>query len=515
VPVALEARRSLPGLRVRPQPGDLIAGLSVALILIPQSLALADLAGLPAYHGLYAAVLPLLVAAFFVSSPYLQTGPVAITSLLTFGALSSMALAKSPDFVALAALLAIVVGLARVGLGLARAGFLAHFMSHAVLVGFTTGAAILIIASQLPTALGAPAPAGKLLVRAWWALSYPGSWELASIALGGLTIVLVLGGRRLHALFPGVLVAVAIGLAFSLLTGYTGPSVGAIPSGLPPFTLDLPWRALPALLVPGGVIALVGFAEPAAIARTFAAQDRQRWSPDREFISQGMANLAAGVSGGFPVGGSFGRSFVTRLAGGKTRWSGAITGLAVLAFLPVAGVLAALPRAILGAIIIAAVVKLVQLASLAGIWRFSKPQALIAWLTFAATLVLAPRIDYAVLFGIALSVVVHLWRELLVTVRARFDDDTLTLEPMGVLFFASAPPLDDALIEQLAQHPEASRLVIDLKRLGRIDYTGALAIKSVADEARQAGMEVEIADVPTQSRRLLTRVLGPDSPYFR
>ncbi len=327
MPVALEARRSLPGLRVRPQPGDLIAGLSVALILIPQSLALADLAGLPAYHGLYAAVLPLLVAAFFVSSPYLQTGPVAITSLLTFGALSSMALAKSPDFVALAALLAIVVGLARVGLGLARAGFLAHFMSHAVLVGFTTGAAILIIASQLPTALGAQPPAGKLLVQAWWALAHPGSWELASIALGGLTIVLVLGGRRLHALFPGVLVAVAIGLAFSLLTGYTGPSVGAIPSGLPPFTLDLPWRALPALLVPGGVIALVGFAEPAAIARTFAAQDRQRWSPDREFISQGMANLAAGVSGGFPVGGSFGRSFVTRLAGGKTRWSGAITGL--------------------------------------------------------------------------------------------------------------------------------------------------------------------------------------------
>jgi SulP family sulfate permease len=129
--------------------------------------------------------------------------------------------------------------------------------------------------------------------------------------------------------------------------------------------------------------------------------------------------------------------------------------------------------------------------------------------------VLAPRIDYAVLFGIALSVVVHLWRELLITVRARYENETLTLEPMGVLFFASAQPLDDALIEQLAQHPEASRLVIDLKRLGRIDYTGALAIKSVADEARQAGMEVEIADVPTQSRRLLTRVLGPDSPYFR
>jgi SulP family sulfate permease len=129
--------------------------------------------------------------------------------------------------------------------------------------------------------------------------------------------------------------------------------------------------------------------------------------------------------------------------------------------------------------------------------------------------VLAPRIDYALLVGIALSVVVHLWRELLINVRARFEDDTLTLEPMGVLFFASAPPLDNALIEQLARHPEAKRLVIDLKRLGRIDYTGALALKSVTEEARQADITVEITDLPTQSRKLLSRVFGPDSEVLR
>ncbi len=397
----------------------MIAGVSVALVLIPQSLAYAELAGLPPYFGLYAAMLPPIAAAFFASSPYLQTGPVAMTSLLTFGALAVLAPPQSPEYIALAALLAIVVGVVRTFLGGIRVGWVAYMMSQPVLTGFTAAAAILIVASQLPTALGVEARGASLLARAWWALSHLSSWEVASVVLSLLTVALVLGGRRVHPLFPGVLVAVGLGIGYSILGGYGGSVVGQVPSGLPPFSLDLPWSALPNLAIPGVVIALVGFAEPAAISRIFAAQDRKPWSPDREFVSQGVANLAAGVSGAFPVGGSFSRSSVNRLAGGKTRWSGAVTGLVVLAFLPVAGVLAPLPRAILGAIVISAVVKLIAVGRLGRLIHFSLPQALIAWTTFAATLLLAPRIERAVLLGIGLAILVHLWRELAVHVGGR------------------------------------------------------------------------------------------------
>jgi SulP family sulfate permease len=492
---------------------DVLAGLSVAFVLIPQSLAYADLAGLPPYYGLYAAFLPPIAAALFVSSPYLQTGPVAITSLLTLGALASLAAPQAPSYVGLAALLALVVGVARIAFGLIRAGWVAYLMSQPVLRAFTAAAAILIAAAQLPTALGVAPDGETIMLRALWAARHPGDWELASVVLSAMTIGLVLGVRRLHALFPGVVVAVVVGLGFSAVTGYDGPVVGAVRAGLPPFSLALPWAYLPQLLVPGFVIALVGFAEPAAIARIFAAQDRRRWSPDREFISQGVANLAAGVSGAFPVGGSFSRSSLNRIAGGRSRWSGAVTGLAVLAFMPVAGVLSTLPRAVLGAIVIAAVLKLIDVRPIWRLVQLSRPQAGVAWLTFGLTIALAPRIERAVLIGIGLSALVHLWRELRVEVNARFEGTTLSLGPRGVLFFASAPGLEAALIRELAEHPNAERLVIDLGQLGRIDYTGALVIKNVVEEAAQAGLAVEISNAPPHTHRILGRVLGPSSPF--
>ena len=483
--------------------GDVIAGVSVAFVLIPQALAYAELAGLPAYVGLYAAALPPLAASFFASSRYLQTGPVAMTALLTFGALFPLATAGTPEWVKLAALLALVVGVARIGLGLARAGVFAYFMSQPILLGFTSAAAILIISSQLPTALGAEAEGEGLLARAWWALVHPGSWETAAIVLSVVTVILVLGGRRLHKLFPGVLLAVAAGLLYSRLIDYGGSTVGEVPSGFLPFSLDLPWGDLPSLLVPGVVIALVGFAEPASIARMFAAQDRERWSPSRELISQGVANLASGISGGFPVGGSFSRSSIARLAGAGSRWAGAVTGLTVLAFLPVAGILGPLPRAVLAAIVISAVYRLIQLIQLYRIFRVSLPQAVIAWVTFAATLILSPRIELGVIVGVVLGIAVHLGRELAVRVDAESTDGTLRLTPRGVLFYASAPPLNETLLDQLAANPDAERLIIDLEKLGRIDYTGALSLRQVVEEARSAGLKVEVVGVPDQTRRTL------------
>ena len=499
---------------MRPQWGDLVAGVSVAVILIPQSLAYAELAGLPPYYGLYAAMLPPIAAAFFASSPYLQTGPVAMTALLTFGALAPLAAPGGAEYVGLAALLALIVGAARLAIGTVRIGWIAYLMSHPVLVGFTAAAALLIAGSQLPTALGAAAPAGDLVGRALWTLLHPGAWGGEETALAIITIALVLGGRRMHPLFPGVFAAVIVGLGYSVATGYDGATVGAIPAGLPPFSLAFEWSAAPSLFIPGAVIALVGFAEAAAISRTFATQERREWSPNREFVSQGIANVASGISGGFPVGGSFSRSSVNRIAGARTRWSGAVTGLAVLAFLPAAGVLAQLPRAVLGAIVVAAVVKLMDPRPLVKPLKHSYPQTAIAWTTFVLTLALAPRIERAVVIGVAFTVFVHLWRELPVLVKSRFEDGVLYIEPQGVLFFASAPGLNQALVRLLATHPDAAGLVIDLGRLGRVDYPGALALQQVVIDAHAAGLDVSIADVPDHAHRILRRVFGDDTSLF-
>ena len=306
-----------------------------------------------------------------------------------------------------------------------------------------------------------------------------------------------------------------IGIVFSRVSGYSGPVVGQMPRGLPPFTVDLPWTSSLSLLIPGAVIALVGFAEPSAIARTFAAQDRAVWSPDQEFVSQGVANIAAGLSGGFPVGGSFSRSSINRMAGGKTRWSGAFTGLLVLAFLPISGILSALPRAVLGATVIAAVLRLIAIGPLIRIARQTYLQGLVAWTTFILTLALAPRIEWAVIVGIGLAILVHLWRELRVHVRTRYENGTLMLVPQGVLFFASAPGLQDALINKLAAHPQAKRLDINLGRLGRIDYSGALVIKEIAEQAEQAGLSITISAMQPQARRILRKVFGTGSSLLR
>ena len=395
----------------RPVPADLLAGLSVAMVLIPQSMAYAELAGLPSHIGLFASALPPILAALFASSPYLQTGPVALTSLLTFGALASLADPGSADYVALAALLALMVGVTRLLLGLFRLGVVTYLMRDPVVTGFTSAAAILILASQLPKALGTATPPGGVLWRAGWSLGHPGGWETASLAIAATTVLLVLAGRRVvHRMFPGALIAVGGGISVSRLTDYAGPMVGDVPTALPTLSLDLPWGSTGSLLVGGILIALVGFAEPASIARVFADEDGQRWSANREFVSQGVANLAAAVSGSFPVGGSFSRSSLNRLAGARTRWSGLVTGITVLAFLPFADVLAPLPRATLGGVVIAAVVGLVRPGRLLGMARISPADAVVAWVTFFATLALSPRVEQGVLVGILVSLAVGLRR---------------------------------------------------------------------------------------------------------
>jgi sulfate permease, SulP family len=492
--------------------GDVLAGISVAMVGIPQALAYAQLAGMPPIRGLYATAIPPLVAALFASSPYLQTGPVAITSVLTFGALTAHASPGSDEYVQLGLLLALVVGVTRIALGLLRAGVLAYLMSQPMLIGFVPAAAILIAAAQLPNVLGSAAPNGDPIEQAAWALGRPGTWSAAAVGLSAVVLAVIFAGRRLHALFPGVLIATLVGLAATSVLGYGGAIVGDIPSALPPLSADLPWGSLPEVLLPGAIIALVGFTEAASIARRFASEDRSRWSADQEFVSQGAANVSAAFTGGMPCGGSFSRSSVNRMSGARTRRAGAITGLTVLVFLPFAAVLEPLPLAVLGAIVIAAVVGLVRLRPLISLGRYSRPQCLVAGATFAATLAFSPRIERAVLVGIGLSLVVFLWRMLHFDVDVERSADTLVLRPRGVLWFATAQKLDSSFLDAVAEAPEARRLTLDLSRLGRIDTTGALALGTLIDHARSAGLEPHVENIPPQSRGLTEPLLAAHDP---
>jgi SulP family sulfate permease len=376
-----------------------------------------------------------------------------------------------------------------------------------MLLGFVPAAAILIIASQLPIALGTEPPEGGVLRQAGWAAGHPGDWRLAAIALSVIVAAFLLVGPRLHPLFPMVLLVVVASLVYSELAGYGGATVGSISAGFPPFSLHLPWSELPSLLVPGAVIALLGFAEAATIARTYAALERKPWDPNREFVGQGMANVAAAVSGGFPVGASFSRSALNRLAGARTSFSAIVTGVAVLAFIPAASVLSSLPRAVLAAIVIVAVAGLVKIRPLVRLWQLSKPQFLVGIVTFGLTLGLAPHIERAVIVGVVLSVAVHLWRELRLEVFAWREEETLHLRPRGVLYFGTERRIEDAFLRLLSEHPDATRLSVHLDGLGRIDLTGALALRAVLQDAREAGLEVEVVDVRPRWRGLVDRVI--------
>ena len=492
----------------RPSTGDVLAGASVALIVVPQALAYAQLAGMPPATGLTVAAVATIAASVLASSPYLQTGPTAITALLSFGGLSVLATPFSEDYVALAALLAILAGLMRIAIGAGRLGDLAYLMSQPVLDGFMPAAALLIAASQLPALLGVDAEGG-ILPAAVRAVADVGAWDPATIAVGALTVACVLGARLVHPLLPGVLVAVVVGLLASAV-GFEGAVVGPLPAiSLVP-NLDLPYSRIPDLLAVAAVIALVGFAEVSAIARTFARQTRTPWDANREFVSQGLGNVAAGLFGGFVAGGSFSRSAVNKTAGATSPMSGMVTGLLVLAFVPFAAVVESLPIATLGGIIFASILSLIRTRPIVRLRGYSRPQLIISLTTLVLTLALSPRIQIGIIVGVAMSIAWHLHRELGITTPQSFDDDgVLHLRPRGVLYFGSAHRLEDDLTDALAAAPEVQRVIIHCDGLGRVDVTGALAMRSLVERAAEEDIHVELADFTVANRKILTRVLPP------
>jgi SulP family sulfate permease len=483
------------GLR-RPEFADLVAGFSVALVLVPQSLAYAQIADMPVVTGLFASALPLIAAAPFGSSPYLQTGPVAITSLLTFATLRGAGLeGGDPDYVVMAGVLALLVGVFRLILGLIRAGWVAYLICEPVMIGFTSAAALIILSSQLPKALGTSelAPAGTTLSRALWTAVHPASWQPMAIAISAITLLAMLGGRRLHRLFPGVMVAVVMGLIVSAVVDDPGLVVGepvGIPEGLPDFGFDVPLDTIAPLAVGALVIALVGYAEPASIARLFAGLDNIPWNSSRELIGQGVANIAAAFSGAFPVGGSFSRSSVNRLAGARTTWSGGVTGLVILAFLPFAGVLDPLPQAVLGAIVVGAVLGLLQPKVLFNMWCRGWIYAGLCWTTYLATLLLAPNVQWAVLVGVALSGIVHLVKPLRLTTWSQ-PDGSVVVAPTGLLWLGSYKSFASQLRSVVAD--TSGDVVLDLAAQSALDPAVEEALSEATKAMRGENRELTVA----------------------
>ncbi|MCY4642514.1 MAG: sulfate permease [Gammaproteobacteria bacterium] len=477
---------------------DCMAGLTVALVLIPQSMAYAQLAGLPAYYGLYASFLPVIVAAVFGSSRQLQTGPVAVVSLMTAAALEPLAASNPEGFLVYAAVLAVMVGIFQVSLGLLRLGVLVEFLSHPVVIGFTNAAAIIIGASQLSKLLGVTAETGDHFYLTIWNVLVEASrnTHLPTLAMGILALAIIFGLRRFAPKLPGVLIAVVVTSLISLVIGYEnlgGKVVGNVPAGLPALSLPSFDMAVAAGLIGKAiVIAVVGYMEAISIAKAIAVQTRQRIDANQGLVGQGLGNIVSGLSGAYPVAGSFSRSAVNMTAGAKTGFAAVVTGVIVavsLILLHFAQYLYYLPQATLAAVIISAVTSLVRIKQIKYALRVHAHDGVIAILTFVLTLILAPHLEQSIFVGVMLSLGLFMYRTMHphISVLARHPDGSLrdaqvnilktcpkisVLRFEGPLFFASAMYFEEKVLERVSAKPDLKFIIIDAEAITEIDATG-------------------------------------------
>lgn len=505
---------------------DLVAGVTVALILVPQSMAYAQLAGMPAHYGLYASLLPVAIGAMWGSSYQLATGPVAMVGLLTGSTLAQFAVPGSEQFVGYAITLALMVGVLQLALGVFRLGALVNFLSHPVISGFTSAAAIIIALSQLDKLLGVPrARSERFLADVWGVVRVVADTHPPTLAIGLGALFLMLVGRRYAPRIPWVLVAAALGTLVSWASGFEragGAVVGKIPEGLPPFALpQLSLGTIATLFSTALVITLVGFMEAISIAKAMATRTRQRIDSNQELIGQGLANLASCASGSFPVSGSFSRSAVNLGAGALTGFSSVVTAVLVLAsLLFLTPLLYHLPQSILAAIIIQAVVGLVNFPAMRHAWQAHRHDGAAAGVAFAATLLFAPHLDLGILVGGALAIVLYLYRTMRprVALLARHPDGTLRDARLhglaasdrvivfrfdGDLYFANVPYFEDAILAAVAARPAATHLIVVGDGINEIDASGEEVIRHLVVRLREGGVRVSFSGLKQQVLRVM------------
>ena len=511
---------------------DLIVAVIVTVMLIPQSLAYALLAGLPVQVGLFASMAPLLLYAVFGTSRTLAVGPVAVASLMTAAAIAPLAAQGSPEYLGAAIAFALVSGLMLVAMGLLRLGFLANFLSHPVVSGFITASGLQIAAGQVGPVLGIRAE-GETFVEIVRSLAKEvGEFNPSTAAIGlGALAFLYWSRTRLKALLlhaglservagtvakigPAVALVVTTVVVWGFGMAEHGVKiVGSVPKGLPrlalpPFDMAL-WTKL---LVPALLISIIGYVESISVALTLAAKRRQRVDPDQELIALGAANLGAAVSGGFPVTGGLARSVVNFEAGAETPAAGAFTAVGIaLVTLFLTPLLFFLPKATLAATIVVAVLSLVDFGAMKRTWEYS-------WTDFAAMaatilVTLVEGVELGLLVGVGLSIFLHLWatsrphialvgqipgttsfrnvaRHTVVT-----DSEILSLRVDESLYFPNARYIEDRINEAVAKSPAIRHVILECPAVNAIDTSGLESLEAINNRLKDGGITFHLSEV--------------------
>ena len=525
---------------------DLVAAVIVTIMLIPQSLAYALLAGLPPVVGLYASILPLVAYALFGTSRTLAVGPVAVLSLMTASAASAVAAQGTAEYVEAAITLAALSGILLAVLGFLRLGFLANLLSHPVISGFITASGILIATSQIKHILGIsgggdnwPEMLGSLasnigLTNPWTlAIGIPATLFLFWVR-GGLKPALLRIGLKSRAADiaakAGPVIAVALTILAVVMLDLAEKGVdlvGAIPQGLPPFaTPSTDMDLIAQLWVPALLISVIGFVESVSVAQTLAAKRRQRISPDQELIGLGASNIASAFSGGYPVTGGFARSVVNFDAGAETPAAGAYTAIGIaLASLFLTPLLFSLPIATLAATIIVAVLSLVDLKTPGQLWRYSKADFAAHLATIVTTLLAG--VELGVITGVVVGLLLYLWRasrpHAAIVGRVPETEHFRNVERHDVftvphvlsiridesLTYLNARWLEEYVLERVADQPEVRHVILMCSAVNEVDASGLESLEAINHRLSDSGIDLHLSEVkgPVMDRLKRTEFL--------
>jgi SulP family sulfate permease len=500
--------------------GEAVAALTVAVVMIPQSVAYAGLAGMPLVTGLYATFLPMLMAVLFSASTRLSVGPSALSSVLVGASLVGMAQPASASWVALAVWLALLAGLLQLLVGITQSAWVLNLVSSPVLAGFSQAAALLIIASQLPALIGLEGPLGTLL--------HGPQFDLQALAYGVVSLAVFIVARRVAPRLPIMLIALAVAGVLAYFTGYShgGAVVGPLPQGLPAaYWPDWPgWEQFSTLIAPALVLALVSSLEMAASAKIENQREGRRWDASQDLVGQGVGKLASAFSGSFATSTSFSRSALTLYSGAKTGWATVIaTGFVLLVLLFLTPALSHVPKAVLAAVVVAAVSSLFKPRTFLTLWRIDRVEAVTAGMTFAVTILSAPRIYWGVLTGVLLGLGHFLYLRLhprIIEVGLHPDGSlrdrhlwqlpalapqVYALRMDAELDFASATSIEREIAEHLAAHPDVRHVCLFAQPINRIDATGVEMFVQLRKLLAERGITLHISGIKLPVQRVLEK----------
>jgi len=492
---------------------DLVAALTVTMVVLPQTMAYAIMGGLPPEVGLYSAAIASIAGALWGSSIQLQTGPSNTVALLTLAAITPLAAIGTPGYLAAASLLALMGGALRLVMGLARLGLLVRFVSDAVIVGFTAGAGVLIAVNQLRDLLGLALPSTADLVETVRAMALNlDQVNLFSVAVGLLSIGLIIGLRRFNKRIPGPLVAIVVAAALAALLRLDVAMVSALPRGFPPFSVppltDL--RLIGQLSTTAFSIAAIGLVEAISNARALASQTGQRLDSNQEFVGQGVANIACGFFSGCPVTGSFGRSSLNLQAGAKSPMANVFIGLMVIVALLFVGPAASLlPKAALAGVVLVTAASLFDRKEMARIWRGGGADRITLVVTLVTTLLLP--LQFAIMAGILMSLGGYLLQTSTPRVRSVVPTEDFrhyehrpdvqpcpqlgVMEILGDLYFGAVQHIDEQVHRNLVDHPGQRFLLLRMQGVRNCDISGIHALESIWRLYHEQGGEVFMSRV--------------------